>query len=72
MSNNAKMGTKTSCRQRPGVPTDNPQSQYLKIAPSTRRYKELMALAQEYDCSWQQIARAAIDWYLHKNPPKQI
>lgn len=50
---------------------DNPQSQYLKISPSTRRYQELMTLAQECNCSWQEIARTAIDWYLHTKKPKK-
>lgn len=49
----------------------NPQSQYLKVSRSTMRYKLLTALAEEYDCTWQQIARVAIDWYIRRNPPKE-
>lgn len=35
------------------------------------RYRQLVALANEFGCSWQDVARFAIDIYLKKNPPKQ-
>ncbi len=45
------------------------ESQYLKVARSTMRYRRLLALAREHGCSWQEVARIAIDTYLTKNPP---
>lgn len=68
----SKMGTN---HHEPGlqiVPSENPNSQYLKISPSTMRYRKLTALAHEFGCSWQEIARLAIDTYLNQNSPKQV
>lgn len=47
------------------------QTQYLKIQPSSQRGRLLMALAAEYGCPWQDVARFAIDEFLKKNPPKK-
>jgi len=53
-------------------PQDTPRrSQYLKVYPPTKRYRLLIALADELGCTWQEVARFAIDEYLRKNPPKQ-
>lgn len=70
MDGNSKMGT----IQEPGlcsvVPTPlqphNKPSQYLKVGFSTRRYQRINQVAQECGCSWQQVALAAIDWYLNQ------
>lgn len=48
------------------------ESQYLKVARSTMRYRRLLELARECGCSWQDVARIAIDTYLTKNPPKKV
>lgn len=44
-------------------------SQYLKVARSSMRYRLLILLAKECGCSWQEVARVAIDDYLAQNPP---
>lgn len=48
------------------------RSQYLKVYPPTNRFRLLQALADELGCTWQEVAREAIDLYLRKNPPKQV
>jgi len=40
------------------------ESQYLKIRRSSKRFAKLMSLAESLDCSWQSLAREAIDMLL--------
>ena len=69
----SKMGTQNTGQKPNSVPKDEkPISQYLHIRPSTIRHRKLMALAHELGCSWQDIARIAIDTYLSQNFPKQV
>ncbi len=63
----SKLGTKDSSTALQIVP----KSVYLKIYASTMRYHRLMALADEYGCSWHTIALEAIDWYIRTHPPKK-
>lgn len=44
-------------------------SQYLRVARSSMRYRLLILLAKECGCTWQDVARVAIDDYLAQNPP---
>jgi hypothetical protein len=64
-----KLGTRDSS---PGCPIVPKPSEYLHISRATMRHRKLMALAQELGCSWQDVARFAIDTYLRQNPPKQV
>lgn len=47
----------------PGVDYSG-ESQYLKIKRSSVRFMKLMCLADSLGCSWQSIAREAIDMML--------
>lgn len=55
-------------KEDPGLVRPEP-SQYLRVARSSMRYRLLIMLAKECGCTWQDVARVAIDDYLAQNPP---
>lgn len=58
--------TRSKNGHKPFPPRDTwaAESQYLKIKRSSVRFMKLMSLADSLGCSWQSIAREAIDMLL--------
>jgi hypothetical protein len=40
------------------------KSVYIQLRPSTERYQQLMALAEQLDVSYHRLALEALDWFL--------
>jgi hypothetical protein len=52
-------------------PDGKPKAVYVQLSPSTFRYKRLIELSQEFNCSYHRIVLEAIDWYLRTQTPKR-
>jgi len=51
------------------MPAEILPGQYLKISKTSRRRADLVALGEQYHCSWAKVAYYAIDLFLIQNPP---
>jgi hypothetical protein len=69
----AKMNNKNVGTTRlPAEAAPVPKCVYFSISPSTPRFHQVMSLAVNLGCPWQDIIREAIDLYLKKFPHKKV
>jgi len=49
-----------------------PKVEYFKFSPTSTRYYRVMSLAASLGCSWQDVIREAIDFYLKYYSLKKV